>query len=168
VIRRLIAAGLIAVGVGIVALGIRTGVDHHRANQVVRTLMEAVERGDRSTALSVLHPKQRARAELWPANSAADDWSPVPGITWRVHHLALNGDRAIARLWVEKQGYVVEPRIGLRRGTDGSWQVDAIDGLTVDPRWDDAQQELHRAANDRLASELSEALEGRPGVAVIR
>jgi hypothetical protein len=74
----------------------------------------------------------------------------------------------MAQLWIEKDGFVIQPRVHLIRSETSLWKISHIENLQIDPLWEDVQRELARQSGENLAKEIGEALRGRPGVTVER
>ena len=89
-------------------------------------------------------------------------------MSYRVHHVEMDGDVARVQMWMDKDGFVLEPVFHLRRTKSSSWKIDRIENLKVDPRWHDIQEERARKADEAVNNELNTALKHRPGVSVKR
>lgn len=168
-IRRSIAGVVIAAGLFCVVIGIQRWFDARAAKSVVHALMHAVQTGDRETAFSLLHPDRRQLAELAAADdSSARSWQKQTGLTYHIEGLELQGDVAVARITVEKSGYLLQPAVHLRRGEAARWKIDRFEGLQVDPQYLKDRRAYERHQGEQLAKRLEAALQNRPGVTIER
>ncbi len=167
-VRKLVAGALVVAGLSLIVVGVQKWLDNQAAAEVVHAFMNAVKKGDRETALSLLQPQQRALVERRRNDEQDPFRTPEAGVTFRIHHIEISGVHARAQLWIEKEGFVVQPTIHLHRSETGRWKIGVIENLQIDPRWEDLQQERGRATDERLATELGDALKVKPGVTVQR
>ena len=49
--------------------------------------------------------------------------------------MEIDGDRAVASVTIEKDGYEVQPTVYLQRGETSRWKIDRIEDLQEDPRY---------------------------------
>lgn len=162
---KLATAGLCIVGIWLIALGVQRWLDHRDATQVVHRFAAALQRGDRPALLALFSPERQAQMES--RFSEVRGTAPVE-FTYRIHHVQLDGREASAQLWIESNGFVMQPTMTLVRPPDGGWRIDRIDRLNIDPRWRDFEEKRMQAAGEALAKELRNALSGAPGVIVER
>ncbi|MEX1095007.1 MAG: hypothetical protein WED34_03100 [Planctomycetales bacterium] len=169
-IRRVAAVTLAVVGLALVVRGVQWWLDCREVRAVVAEYLDALRRGDRAAALDSLSPERRARIEAREksGDAAADLTLPDPGWTYRVHHVELAGDAAVAELWIEKDGFKIQPRLHLARSPGMRWKIAGIEPVATDPRWDDLERARTRAADEQTGLELERAFAGRPGVRVER
>jgi len=167
-IRRAAIALLVVLGGWLIVVGIQGGIEKRRALRVVDGFLEAVRDGDRDVAYSFLEADRRAEFEARWSNGGSPFGKPTAGFSWRVNALEIKGNDARAQLFIEKDGFVLEPVIHLVRTPTTSWKIRRIDNLRVDPRWEDIQRELSRKDGEATARELQDALRGRKGVTVKR
>lgn len=167
-IRKLAIVALVIAGAGLVVAGGQKWLDGRSAAKTVRQFMTALRDGDRETVWSLLPPKQKKIAQADHEHGRADKWLPHPGVTYRLHSLEISGAECQARLWIEKNGFVVKPTIHLRRSDTGQWKILRVENLKVDPRWKDLLETRGHIAGEELANELADALKNRPGVSVER
>jgi len=83
---------------------------------------------------------------------------------------------AKVHLVIEHSGYQLKPDVYLEQVTDGTWYVTFVDGLKVDPRWTDQQNEQAVPVPEppvdtelifqETVEELREKFENREGVSV--
>lgn len=168
-IRRLIAGIIIAVGLFSVAIGVQRWFDANAAETVVHSLMAAIESGDRAAALALLTPDRRSMVDVPPALEEPENaWEKQQGISYRIRGIEISGDRAVASVTIERDGYILQPTVYLQRGSTARWKVDRVENLQVDPRYLKDRRAYQRQQGERLADKLREALEGRPGVTIER
>ena len=169
VVRRLIAGFVIAFGLFAVAIGVQRWFDSRAAESVVHALMAAVQSGNRDAMLGLLTPDRRVVADA-PSTRAGgkNAWKKQRGMSYRIREMEINGDRAVASLTVEKDGYEVQPTVYLLRGETARWKIDRIEDLQKDPRYLKDVQAYERQQGEQLAEELKEALDGRDGVTIER
>lgn len=165
--RRVIVALLVLAGSAMVVLGGQRWLDNRAATKVVKSFIAALIEGDRDTALSHLTAEQRSLFER-KADAAPELWTPAPAMKYRVHHVEMNGETARVQIWMDKDGFVIEPVFHLRRTESSSWKIERIEKLEVDPRWHDVLKERARLRDAAAMQELSEALKHRRGVKVER
>ena len=166
-LRTVTIATLVVAGFALIAMGVESRLTHEAAAGTVAKFMNALQRGDRSTVLACLSFERRTAAER---NMISDTlaWPGLDEVTWRVHHTRAGRQDATVALWAERQGFVLQPVFHLVRSESGTWQIDRIERLEIDPRWDDLEAARQRYADEKLTRELTEALEQVPGVAVER
>lgn len=167
-IRRMGVPLLVIAGLALVVFGGQRWLDNRAAAGVVKTFVAALVSGDREVALLQLSAEQRQNVEEKTGGADAAFWAPAPSMSYRVHHVELNGDTALVQMWMDKDGFVLEPVFHLRRTETSSWKIDRIENVKVDPRWHDIQKERARLADEAVKDELSEKLKKRPGVTVER
>ena len=166
-LRRLVVAALVAVGLGLVARGIDHRLTARAVGRVADSFIAAVLQGDREAMLSHLTPELRSKVET----GGGESWThlvPQLGVRCRLRAVELVGIDAAVPLRLEKDGFRIEPVLHLRRREPGVWQITRIDKIDIDPRWLDLQREHARIENEKLARELTEALKNHPGVTVER
>lgn len=166
--RNLFVIVLVAAGLLLVVNGAYKWLDNNSVRTAVATYVHALRTGNREAALDALHPQQRVLVEEQMRNQPASMWTPDLDVEYRVHSVSINGDRARAKLWIEKEGYVIQPTLSLARSETGHWKIDRVDPIAVDPVWEDRQEKQSRAEGRDLANELGEALRGKPGVSIER
>ena len=167
--RKLLAGIAVAAGLFSIAIGVQRWIDAHAAENVVRSLMNAVVDGDRATALSLLSADRRDLLDSRLASqSPASDWSRQTGVSYEILAVQVQGDAAQASVRMEKDGFTLEPTIYLRRNATSRWKVDLVEGMQVDPRYLQRRRAHEREQGKQLANRLQKALEGRPGVTVDR
>ena len=169
-VRRLIAGFVIAVGLFAVAIGVQRWFDTRAAESVVHALMASVQSGDRDAMLGLLTPDRRDVVADAPSTMAGGEnaWKKQRGMSYRIRNVEINGDRAVASVTVEKDGYVVQPTVYLQRGETSRWKSDRIEDLQEDPRYLKDVQAYERQQGEQLAEELKEAFDGRDGVTIER
>ncbi len=160
--RRWAIVALLLTGSLLVAAGAQKWLASRQPVAAIDALFESIRDGDRQRYLRLLLPEWRERLEA--AGTAEAAWTPEPGLTWRIHRLTVRGNDAEAEVWVEKDGFLVKPRVRLKRSEAHVWHVAAVEPFDVDPRWADLQQ----ARDEELARTLSERLKQRPGITVSR
>lgn len=82
--------------------------------------------------------------------------------------MRIDGDRAVADVSIEKDGYILQPTIHLLRGATARWKIDRIENMQVDPQYRKDRRAYQRQQGEQLAEELNEALEGKRGVTIER
>ena len=167
-LRKLTIAGLIIAGMLLVVSGAQKWLDQRAARKVLDSFIVALKEGDREQALALLDSQQRDDVEAGTRGDNADSWTPHRNLKYRIHHIEISGNRAMAQLWIEKDGFVIQPRVHLIRSETSLWKISHIENLQIDPLWEDVQRELARQSGENLAKEIGEALRGRPGVTVER
>ncbi|MFQ5730349.1 MAG: hypothetical protein ACE5KM_00180 [Planctomycetaceae bacterium] len=167
-IRRIAVLLLAVAGGWLLLTGIQRWLDRRAAQDVVNGFLTAIRDGDRDAALSHLEADRREEVEAAFQSSAGGEWAPLSGIAWRINEFAIDGDSARAKLFIEKDGFVLEPVMHLVRTATSSWKVLRIEDLQADPRWQDLKREAARIEGDETARELADALKGQPGVSVQR
>lgn len=167
-LRNLFVIVLIAAGLLLVVSGAHKWLDNNSVRTAVANYVHALSTGDRAATLDALHPQQRILVERQMREQPAAAWAPDSGVEYRVHSVSINGDRARAKLWMEKEGYVIQPTLSLARSETGHWKIDGVDPVALDPVWEDRQEQQSRAEGHNLANELGEALRGKPGVSIER
>ncbi|MEX0716775.1 MAG: hypothetical protein WD066_09315 [Planctomycetaceae bacterium] len=169
-VRRIAVAALTIAGLFLVARGTQWWLDVRAVRVVVGEYLDALRAGDRARALGCLAPERRAEIEAREKSGTdvADRSLPDPGWTWRVHHVDLAGNAAVAELWIEKDGFKIQPRLHLSRAPGLRWKIAGIEPVEIDPRWEDLRRAQARAADERTALELEHALADRPNVRVKR
>ncbi len=167
-LRKLTLLGAVAAGVLLITLGAQKMLDRRAAEQVARTFMAALTEGDRATLLTLLPPENRAALEDSDSDEHPLQWVQETGVTYRIHHIDMQGEVADVRLWIEKDGFNLKPLLRLKQSDTGVWKVAGIDDLDIDRRWEDLQRERGREDGEQLAEELAEALGDLPGVEVDR
>lgn len=165
---RLTTGALIVLGVALMVAGGQRWVRYRSAARVVDTFVDAVREGDPATLVSVMHPEVLPLVQHQISEDSQAFRQPCPGLEHRIHHIEFSGARARAQLVIERGGFVAKPTVTLGRNPTGVWKVLEVDGLAIDPRWYDLQQQHARQAGDSLAAQLTEALERRHGVEVRR
>lgn len=166
--RRAVVLLLACAGGWLLVTGVQGWLDRRAAVQVVNGFLTAVRDGDREAALTHLEAERRAEVEAAFQTSADGPWPPMAGIAWRINELEIEGSTARAKMFIEKDSFIVEPVVHLVRTSTSSWKITRIEQLAVDPRWIDLRKEAARAQGDQTARELAEALKGQPGVKVQR
>ena len=166
--RKLAIGALVIAGAGLIVAGGQKWLDARSAAGTVRQFMTAVRDGDRETVYSLLPPAQKKIAQAADEDGRPNRWLPNPGVSYRLHSLDISGIEGKARLWIEKNGFVIKPTMHLRRSDTGQWKILRIEDLEVDRLWQDLMQTRARITGENLANELTDALQGRPGVAVER
>ena len=167
-IRRIMILLLSLVGGYLVVTGVQHWLDRRAATQVLNEFLTAVRDGDRETALAHLEAERRAEVESELQTSGDGTWTPMAGIAWRINELELGEADGYAKLFVEKDGFIVEPIVHLVRTSTSSWKIDRIEQLAVDPRWQALRRDAARKQGDETAHELEKALRGQPGIEVRR
>ena len=167
-LRRIVIAILFAAGAGLVVLGIQHWLERRKATAVVIGFLEAVASGDRQRAFSFLEATRRDEAEFGFGRKDAAFWKSTERAKFRINELEITGDTARVKVWIEKDGFVLEPVVYLVRTETLSWKITRIESLNVDPQWDDIQREISRQKGKQDAQELREALQGRKGVTIRR
>ena len=169
-VRRLTSVALVAAGLWLVTVGAQRWYVNRQVNQLVHAFMDALKSGNRERALLYLEPDKRALAETKFRRQTEDRtfWTPNPRLTYRIHHVRVDGQRAESELWIEKDGYVLKPLIHIVRSETGLWKIDHIEGLHIDPLWKDQWRDRGRIEGEELAEELAAALKGREGISVER
>ena len=169
-LRRWITIAVAAVAVLLIARGVQKWLDHHSAKQVVVGFVTALKEGNAEAALSLLNPLQRDTFESKLAQMTGDEefWTADPEFEFRIHHVDVDGDDAVAHVWIDKQGYVLKPMIHLHRNDLNRWKIGQIENLEIDPRWEDRRYERAKQQGRDLAAELEDALGDQSGVDVER
>lgn len=161
---KLTLVGASACGLLLIVLGVQNVLDRRAAEQVTHSFMSAVLEGDRATLLTLLAPRDRAAV----GRDAFTGWESEMGVTYRIHHIEMQGRSAEAHLRIEKGVFSLKPSLHLQRSETGQWKVAGIDDLQIDPRWNDLQRARGRTEGEELARELTEALGKLPNVDVER
>lgn len=114
--------------------------------------------------------------ETGPEYSVANLKSSMAAETEEAVKLVNHHKTAKVRLVIEKDGYQLKPDIYLEQEEDGTWYVTFIEGLEVDPRWTDRQQQEGGNESDvpadqellfqQTVEELRTRFENREGVSV--
>lgn len=156
------------IGGWLVVIGVQSWLDQRAAMAVVNGFLHAVEEGDRETALSFLEASRRD--EIAPGLSDPDSpvWLPTPGVQHRINEFAIDGDTAAAKVWIEKDSFLLEPVIRLQRVETGSWKIVEIEQLTIDPKWEQLVKQRAQNADQETNRELQDALNGRAGTSITR
>ena len=165
--RTVIIAALTVAGFALIAMGVDSWLTHEAASGTVARFMNALTRGDRDTVLACLSFEARTEAEQ-RMTSGTLPWTGLSDVTYRVHHTRADRQTATVELWIERESFVVQPLFHLVRSESGTWQIDRIERLEVDPLWLDLEQARQRMVNEELTRELSEALGDEAGVEVER
>jgi len=169
VVRRVIAGFVIAVGLFAVAIGVQRWFDSRAAESVVHSLMAAIQAGDRDAMLGLLTPDRRIVADAPSTRAGGENaWKRQRGMSYRIREMEINGDRAVASVTIEKDGYEVQPTVYLQRGEAARWKIDRVEDLQEDPRYLKDVHAFERQQGEQLAEELKEALDGRDGVTIER
>lgn len=168
VVRRLLIAVLVIAGVTLVVFGTQRWLDHRAAGAVATDFVEALRDGDRDAALAQLTAQLRSEVEGNVGGKDSPFWAADAEFSYRIHHVELDGDNALVQLWIDKGGFVLEPILHLQRGETGSWKIERIENLHIDPKWFDLQLERAQLQGKADAVELRKALKSRPGVTVER
>ena len=153
-----------ALGVFFIFAGVRRWSADQAPKHVIAALAEAIRDGNPEAARQLLAPRTAGSRRMLNVV----DWTPSPGLEYRIHKLEVFGDIARAELWLADVGYVIKPEITLEQLTDGDWKITDISKMEVDPRWLEAERQQQAVADERLAQELNTALRERPGVIVER
>jgi hypothetical protein len=165
-VRRIAVALLLLAGAGLVALGVQNWLRRREAVNVVNAFLSAIQEGNRRGAIDCLQtgPAPGGAAAFTGADSPL--WTPTPDVACRITEMEFDGDTARAKVWIEKDGFVLEPTLHLVH--DSSWKIARIEDLKVDPLWLELQRDAARRQGDRDAADLQRALKDRPGVTVQR
>lgn len=168
-IRRLIAGVVVAVGLLSVAIGVQRWFDARAAEGVVHSLMAAVESGNRAASLRLLTPDRRKIVDLSSAMADGGNvWQKQPGMSYHIRGMQIDGDRAVASVTIERDGYILQPTVYLQRGAASRWKIDRVEDMQVDPQYLKDRRAYQRQQGEQLAEELREALDGRPGISIER
>jgi hypothetical protein len=134
VIRALLCLALLVGGSLLVLRGVRSMGERGRVADVAIRFLEAVRDGDALAAHALLADPQRSRHARRVATTALQ---PTPDAAIDLHTIRLDGDTATVEARIERQGYVVRPRLTLKRRANGEWRITGVGHLEVDPRWVD-------------------------------
>lgn len=166
--RRIVVLCLAAAGVGLLVFGGQRWLDERAAKHVVDEFLAAVREGDRDRVLAHLSAPQRRAVE---AHHKEDDsllWQPTADFRWTIRRIRLDGNEATAELSLERDGFYLEAVLRLTRSRSSSWKIDAVEEIHRDPGLDRALRQAAREEGERMADELRDALQDRPGVTVER
>lgn len=166
---RTLGSGILILAAGLlIGLGLQRWLDHRAAADAVESFLDAVRKGERDRALSLLAPDQRVVVERRIRQGARPFQIPERSVRLRIRQVQISGDRAQVHLRIEKSGFGIEPIIHLQRSPADRWKIARIENLRIDPRWERRQRERARSEGRELADELSEVLNDRPGVEMER
>lgn len=166
--RRAVIAVLVVVGGWLIFRGGKHWRDERAAMAVVNHFLEAVRDGDRDAAFSYLTADRRKAIEQSKKSTLQAFEIRTTKFQWRINRIEIDGDQAAAQMWIEKDGFVIEPIVFLVRTTTHSWKIDRFENVVVDPVWLDVQKELRRREDMQTAKELRKAFAGQEGIRVER
>lgn len=167
-LRRILVAGLAVAGGWFVATGLQHWLDERAAARVVEEFLAAVRDGDRDTVLSHLSAARRKTVERRGEEVLAPLAQPTAGFRWRIRELRLDRRQGTVRVEFERDGFLAESAFHLVRAATGSWKIDRVESVRLDPRLEPLRRAADRKAGEQTAEELKRALRGRPGVTVER
>jgi len=124
VLRKLTIAGLL-----LVVSGAQKWLDQRATRKVLGSFIVALKEGDREQALALLDSQQRDDVEARTRGDNADSWTPHRNLKYRIHHVEISGNRAVAELWIEKEGFVIQPQVHLNRTDTSLWKISHIENL---------------------------------------
>jgi len=169
VLRNLAVIACVVCGLVLIFIGSQSWLENRAVERAVDTFLIALQQGDRDTVLSLLNPHLRSVVERQSDDEAlATFGEPLSGISYRIQQVKINGLDAVAHMWIEREGFIMQPTIHLTRDVSTRWKILKLDDLTIDPLWDDLQRERARRSDEELAQNLKAALQTRPGITVER
>ena len=118
---------------------------------------EALRRGDQSAAAGLLVPEYEliAREDFLRLGSP---WEPTAKLKYRVQSLQIDGDTALAEVWLSDSQFSIWPKFTLVKLNSGKWRIREIGDVRVDPRWETYVRDRQRAEGEAIALEIARRL----------
>jgi hypothetical protein len=165
---RMIVVALALLGLTLVARGIQHWRTQSAVTEVVTAFVQALFHGDRAGVLAQMSPEVRAAVAAGGRKDRTLIVPPQSAVQYDVRKMQIDGDRAVVRLRLEKQGARLEPVLHLAWSEAEGWKIVRIEQLDADPLRTKLESEHARAVDEALARQLDDALQDRPGIAVER
>ena len=140
--------------------------------QLVEQFATALQQGDRASILQMMTPAMRERAQAHSETDIMGAWQPTNKLSWDIKFPAVTSTSATAELHLQEEGYRLTAQLGLRHTTAHGWQLDDLELVKIDSRWESAQRRAEHArlvdqalSDEALAMELRRAVERMQNIA---
>lgn len=138
--QKFLIGALSALGLYLVVLGAQRLYERHQVKQIALEFVQALETGDEAQIRALLTPE---KADL-AAKLKQDSQDRTSPLDYRFLDVQLSGNKAQARIQIQKNGYAIKPDIHLIKSSTGVWKIDSITQAKVDPLWYDQEDRRYR------------------------